>query len=91
VPNSSFYQKSAFVITASINPWGWSPHDLITPQISNFSFYSFTHMYIRCLGHFSSLPPTPLSSRQNLFCPFLQFCWRVDISNNKKDLVFLLV
>jgi hypothetical protein len=29
-------------------------------------------------------PPTPLTSRQYLFCPFLQFCWRVHISNNKK-------
>jgi hypothetical protein len=54
-------------------------------------FYSFTHMYIHCLEHFSHLPlscitpPLPLPSRQKLFCPFLQFCWREDISNNKKD------
>jgi hypothetical protein len=38
-----------------------------------------------------SLPLYPLASRQNLFCPFLQFCCREDISNNKKDIVFLLV
>jgi hypothetical protein len=37
------------------------------------------------------LPTTPLASRQRLFCPFLQFCSREDISNNKKDIVFLLV
>jgi hypothetical protein len=37
------------------------------------------------------LTPGPLTSRQNLFCPLLQFCWRVDISNNKKDIAFLLV
>jgi hypothetical protein len=42
---------------------------------------SFIHMCIHCLGHFSPLHPTPpsplnlpLASRQNLFCPFLQFC-----------------
>jgi hypothetical protein len=42
--------------------------------------YSYVHTL---LGPF--LPSTPLASRQNLFCPFLQFCWRVDISNTKKD------
>jgi hypothetical protein len=26
-----------------------------------------------------------------LFCPFLQFCWREGISNNKKNEAFLLV
>jgi hypothetical protein len=36
-------------------------------------------------------PPSPLGSSQNLFCPYLQFCWREDISNNKKDKAFLLV
>jgi hypothetical protein len=34
--------------------------------------------------------PTLLTSRQNLICP-LQFCWRVDISNIKKDIALLLV
>jgi hypothetical protein len=29
------------------------------------------------------LRPTPLASRQNLFCHLLQFCWREDMSNNK--------
>jgi hypothetical protein len=38
-----------------------------------------------------SLLSTPPTSRQNLFCPFLQFYWRVDMSNNKKDKAFLLV
>jgi hypothetical protein len=36
-------------------------------------------------------PSMPLIFRQNLFCPFLQFCWKIDISNNKKDKAFLLV
>jgi hypothetical protein len=63
-----------------------------------FIVYSFIHMCIHCLGHLSplpsgsSLPPaTTLASRQNLFFPLLQFCWREDISDNKKDIVFLLV
>jgi hypothetical protein len=34
---------------------------------------------------------TPIASRQDLFCPLLQFCWRVNISNNKNDIAFLLV
>jgi hypothetical protein len=61
--------------------------------------YSFIHMWIHCLGHLSpypdlhplSLPPTSLTYRNNVFCPLLQFCWREDISNIKKDIVFLLV
>jgi hypothetical protein len=52
-------------------------------------------MCIHCLGHLLLLPtatflsplPTPLTSRQSL----LQFCWRADISNNKKDIAFLLI
>jgi hypothetical protein len=40
----------------------------------------------------SHLPtPSPLVSRQNLFRAFLQFHWGVEISNNKKDIAFLLV
>jgi hypothetical protein len=48
------------------------------------------------MGHFSLLPPSlpsplsPLPSRQNLFCAFPQFHGRVEISNNKKDIAFLL-
>jgi hypothetical protein len=59
-------------------------------------FYSFTHMCIQCLGHFSPLilpPPFPPQSRwlpgktfSALFSNFVE-----DISNNKKDKVFLLV
>jgi hypothetical protein len=34
----------------------------------------------------------PYPSKQNLFCPLvLQFCWRENISDNKKDIAFLLV
>jgi hypothetical protein len=36
-------------------------------------------------------PHPPFPSSQNLFCTFLQFHWRVEISNNKKDIAFLLV
>jgi hypothetical protein len=56
-------------------------------------FFSFIHMCIHCLGHFSPMtsPLTLLTSRQNLFCPLLQFCWREDINNNKKGIAFLLV
>jgi hypothetical protein len=56
---------------------------------------SFIHMYIHCLGHHSlnPLPPPtlliPLTLRQSLFCPLLQFCWRENISN-RKDIAFLL-
>jgi hypothetical protein len=35
--------------------------------------------------------PHPAPSRQNLFHPLLQFCWRENIRYNKKDLAFLLV
>jgi hypothetical protein len=38
-----------------------------------------------------SFPHNPLASRKNLFCPLLQFCWREDISENKKDIAFLLI
>jgi hypothetical protein len=66
-------------------------------------FFLFIYSYVHMLfGHFSPLPPTPfstpslsppplLASRQNLFCPLLQLCWRQDISNNKKDIAFLPV
>jgi hypothetical protein len=62
---------------------------LIFKKIKN----SFIHIYIHYMGHLSPAPspPTILTFRQNLFCPLLQFYWKVDISNNKKDLVFLLV
>jgi hypothetical protein len=54
-----------------------------------FFLYSLIYMCIHCLGHLSPLPPIlslSLASRQNLFCPYLQFCWREDISNNKDSI-----
>jgi hypothetical protein len=60
-------------------------------------------MCIHCLSHFSPRPTpppshlhyppsaSPLAYSMSLCCTFLQFLWRVDISNNKKDLAFLLV
>jgi hypothetical protein len=53
--------------------------------------YLFIYSYMHTLFRPSSPHPTLLASRQNLFCPVLQFCWREDISNNKKDIAFLLV
>jgi hypothetical protein len=61
-------------------------------------FSLFIYSYVHTLfGPFLSptpcllpLPYTPLTCRQNLFCPLLQFCWRKDIRNNKKDTAFLL-
>jgi hypothetical protein len=48
-------------------------------------------MCIHCLGHLTPLHP-PLTFRQNLFCPLLLwFCWRENIRDNKKDIVFLLL
>jgi hypothetical protein len=32
----------------------------------------------------------PLTSRQNLFCPLLQFYWRENIRDNEKDIAFSL-
>jgi hypothetical protein len=59
-------------------------------------FYLFTSAYIVWAIYPPCSPPpsspsTPLASRQNLFCPLLQFCWREDISNSKKDIAFLPV
>jgi hypothetical protein len=78
---------------------GWQAH---TTMPCFFFFYSFIHMSTHCLGHFCPPIPRPirhplpllstlLTSIQNLFCSLLQFCWREDINNNKKDIAFLLV
>jgi hypothetical protein len=58
-----------------------------------FIVFTFTHMCIHCLGHLPSPPPPPPpTSRHNLFCPLLlRYCWRENISNNMKDIAFLLV
>jgi hypothetical protein len=73
----------------------WFMHSPLLLKNHSFFYYSFIHMCIHCLGHFSLLPlpppSTPPTSRQNLFCTFPQFHWRVEISNNKKDIEFLLV
>jgi hypothetical protein len=59
-------------------------------------FFIYSHVHT-LFGSF--LPPAPcpylflppsLTSRQNLFCLFLQFCWKEDISIIRKT-VFLLV
>jgi hypothetical protein len=56
--------------------------------------YSYVHTLYTLFGPFllpTPSPPTPFASRQNMFCPLLQFCWWEDISTNKKDVIFLLV
>jgi hypothetical protein len=56
-----------------------------------YCFYIYSYVYT-LFG--PSLPPAsgPLTSRQNLFCPLvIQFCFRKNIRDNKKDIAFLLV
>jgi hypothetical protein len=57
-----------------------------------------TCVYIVCATsptHLHTLPTTPpprsTASSQNLFHPFLWFCWRENLRDNKKDIAFLLV
>jgi hypothetical protein len=51
----------------------------------HYLFLLFIHLFIWvCIV-------CPLTSRQNLFCPLLQCCWREDISDSKKDIALLLV
>jgi hypothetical protein len=88
-----------FLILSNINPFNHTVRVIINDFVS-FFFYVFFSLFI-CTYIvwviYTPCPspppssPTPLTSRQNLFCPFLQFCWRVDISKNKKDILFLLV
>jgi hypothetical protein len=62
----------------------------ILPKTTCRFFYLFICAYIvwtissPYLLPTPSLPPLTLASRQNLFCPFLQFCWREDISIIRK-------
>jgi hypothetical protein len=57
-------------------------------------FGLFIHLFICAYIVWAISPPSlssyPLASRQNLFC-LLQFCWREDVSNNKKNIAVLLV
>jgi hypothetical protein len=53
-----------------------------------FFLHLLTCVYIACAN--PSHPQAP-SSRQNLFCPLLRFCWRENLSNSKKDIVFLII
>jgi hypothetical protein len=54
----------------------------------NLCFFSlFIYSYVHTLFG----PFLPLHPPQNRFCILLQFWWREDISNNKKDIAFLLV
>jgi hypothetical protein len=49
--------------------------------------FTFTYKCVHYLSH----SPLPHISRKNLFCPLiLQLCWRENIRNNKKNIMFLL-
>jgi hypothetical protein len=49
----------------SVSTWIWNQRKK-TELLANWFFYSFIHICIHCLGHFSPLSPYP-TSRQNLF------------------------
>jgi hypothetical protein len=88
-PISIFGYLESFVIGIS------NTADFIFPSFK-IIIYLFTGAYIVWVISPSSpcpypLTPTPLLSRQNLFYTFLQFHWRIEISNNKNDVAFLLV
>jgi hypothetical protein len=65
---------------------------------SSFCIFSLSLFIFYCFLFYSNvytlfrpfLPLTPFTSRQNLFCPLLQLCWRENIRDNKKDIRFLL-
>jgi hypothetical protein len=54
--------------------------------IHHNQFFSFIHICVHCLGHLSPLLPH-FQAEPGI----LQFCWRENISDNKKDIAFLLV
>jgi hypothetical protein len=98
-------QKAAFTVIAKLHgAWFYTliccalfcHVNILSNIISFFKIHLFICAYIVWAISPLYLPPPPpsptsLAFRQNLFCPFLQFCWREDISNNKKDIEFLLV
>jgi hypothetical protein len=56
-----------------------------------YCFYIYSYVYTLFGPPFPSILCLP-ASRQNLFCPLvLQFCWRENIRDNKKDIAFFLV
>jgi hypothetical protein len=58
----------------------------ITVFLFYFIILTFTYMCIHYVGH---LLPHPPASRQKKFCAFvLQFCWRENIRDHKKNIVF---
>jgi hypothetical protein len=76
----------------------WIKDFNIRPETLFFEFYfiifSFTYMCIHTLFGLlpSSHPPQPPpASGQNLFCPLLPFCWRENIGDSKKGIMFLLI
>jgi hypothetical protein len=78
------------------NPFHY-PRLSSNPRRLNF-LNSFIHLCIHCLGNFSPLPPSPTlfppsppHFQAEPVLPYLYFCQREDISNNKKDKAFLLV
>jgi hypothetical protein len=57
--------------------------------------FSFLHLltcvYIFCAASLPTPHFYPSAFRLNLFHPLLWFCWRENIRDNKKDILFLLV
>jgi hypothetical protein len=58
--------------------------------ISYFFLLLYSFFIFACIVWAICLSVHPLASRQNLFCPVLQFCWRENVRDNKKDIAFLL-
>jgi hypothetical protein len=51
--------------------------------------FIYSYVYTLFGPSLSPAPYTP-ASRQNLFHPLLQFCWRENMRDSKKDIAFLL-
>jgi hypothetical protein len=77
----------------------WQYNAFLSFFFFKFLIYSYVHTIFGSFlppsptPCFTSPPytPLPLATRQTLFCPYLYFCWRESISNNRKEQRFLLV
>jgi hypothetical protein len=71
-------------------PYLWRNHFIFFQIVhsSIFSYCLFIYSYVHTLFE-PSLPP-PLYLPCNQFSPLLQFCWRENVRDNKKDIRFLL-
>jgi hypothetical protein len=73
----------------------WPKGNIVWVRIWRTLFLLFLYLFICIYIGWATLaspsPYYPLTSRQNLFFPLLQFCWRENIRDKKKDIAFLLV